>query len=165
MPDQTQGLGHFVSMSGERGARNESQQSTIAMRLITRITGGRASHLHGKTDTFSSQLCECRRDGEICNNLQVCPEDGVVSFFLQQSVLLAERVEFLPGLSWRLFMDCAKLRTGACANLLKRELKAEVDGVPGHLWWLLPDFPGSLSSLCFTWLPEFTGCLPAGLTS
>lgn len=57
-----------------------------------------------KLTSSSSQLCEWRRDGEICNNLQVCPEDGVVSFFLQQSVLLADSMEFLPELSWQLFM-------------------------------------------------------------
>lgn len=34
---------------------------------------------------------------------KVYPKDGVVSFFLQQSVLLADSTEFLPGLSWRLF--------------------------------------------------------------
>lgn len=34
---------------------------------------------------------------------KVYPKDGVVSFFLQQSVLLADSMEFLPGLSWRLF--------------------------------------------------------------
>lgn len=53
-----------------------------------------------KLTPCSSQLCECRRDGEICNNLQVCPEDGVVSFFLQRSILLADSVEFLLESSW-----------------------------------------------------------------
>jgi hypothetical protein len=28
----------------------------------------------------SSQLCERRRDREICNNLQVCPEDELCHF-------------------------------------------------------------------------------------
>lgn len=44
-----------------------------------------------------------------------------MSFFLQQSVLLAERVEFLPGLSWRLFMDCAKTENrGLCKSAKER---------------------------------------------
>lgn len=92
------------------------------MRLITRNhTEEEPPVSMEKLDTFPHQLCECRRDGEICNNLQVCPEDEVVSFFLQQSVLLAERVEFLPGLSWRLLTDCAKTKnSGFCKSAQER---------------------------------------------
>lgn len=60
-----------------------------------------------KLTLFSPASFEWGRDGEICNNLQVCPEDGVVSFFLPQSVLLADSMEFLPGSSWRLFTKIA----------------------------------------------------------
>lgn len=42
---------------------------------------------------------------------KVYPKDGVVSFFLQQSVLLlADSMEFLPGLSWRLLMKISRAK-------------------------------------------------------
>lgn len=117
-------------MSEEKGARNESRQSTLGMCLIPRTHTEEKPPISMEKLTLSPASCVSGRDGEICNNLQVCPEDGVVSFFLQQSVLLADSMEFLLGLSWRLFTDCAKPKTVACPNLLKRVPKWRVDGIP-----------------------------------
>lgn len=43
----------------------------------------------------------------MCNNLHFCPEDEMCHFFLQQSVLLADSMEFPPSLSWQLLMQVA----------------------------------------------------------
>lgn len=50
---------------------------------------------------------------------KVCPKDGVVSFFLQQSVLLADSMEFLPGLSWRLFTKIFRAKNSGWSKSAK----------------------------------------------
>ena len=92
--------------------------------------------------------------GEICNNLQVCPKDRVVSFFLQQSVLLADSMEFLPGLAWRLFTKIFSETVQSQKQWLGRICYREKEGgrwtqVPGHGYSALSPLQCSISSLGF----------------
>lgn len=61
---------------------------------------------------------------------KVCPKDGVVSFFRQQSVLLADSMKFLPGLSWQLLAKIFRAKNSGWSDLLKRETEVEGGLVP-----------------------------------
>lgn len=81
MPRAEQGLCGFYFSVKEKGTRNECKSRAVGICLITRNHfKGKSSISMEKFTPFFIQLREWKRNGSICYNLQVRPEDELCHF-------------------------------------------------------------------------------------
>lgn len=112
--------------------------------LVIRRQGGKICSLHG---TFPPSSASCGGGWGNVSWSAPLPRGWVVSFFLQQSVLLAGSMEFPPRLSWQLLIQVANQAVQRQQQLAGRE-EEEGEGGPPHSA-LTPQYPyiSSLSPL------------------
>lgn len=110
--------------------RNESESIAIEICLITRNYMEEKSPISMEKFTlFSSQLCEWRRDGEICNHLQVCPEDELCHFSCNNLCCWLTAWNFLldwvGDYSWKWPIRLCKAKNSGLPESVKERDEAE----------------------------------------